>query len=161
MGINIAAFVSQVVTFFILLLIMGRFVYPAIVKTLDKRALIIREGVENAEKARQELVDAEKRVEALIEQARREAQATLAKATQSAEQIRMEIKAQAQAEAQQIREQNERRIQQEIAQAKAELSRQIADLAIMAAERVIGTSLDSQANRRLVNEFVAQSRDHQ
>ena len=37
----------------------------------------------------------------------------------------------------------------------------ISDLAIMAAERVIGHSMDSADNRRLVNEFVAQSRDLQ
>lgn len=161
LGVNINAFVTQVITFGILLIILGKWVYPAMMKTLDKRALVIREGVENAERARQELLSAEKRVEALIEQGRRDAQATLAKATQTAEQIRAEIREQAEREAQQIRTQNAKRIEQEIAAAKAELSQQIASLAIMAAERVIGTSLDSEANRRLVNEFVAQSRDLQ
>jgi F-type H+-transporting ATPase subunit b len=159
LGVNVAAFLSQVVTFLVLLIILGRFVFPALVKTMDKRALVIREGVENAQQARQELADAEKRVEALLDQARRDAQSTLAKATQTAEQIRQEIRQQAEAEAAQIRAQNAKRIEQEIAAAKAELSKQIADLAIMAAERVLGSALDSQANRRLVNEFVAQSRD--
>jgi F-type H+-transporting ATPase subunit b len=129
------------------------------VKTLDKRAVVIREGVENADKARQELAAAEKRVEALLDQARRDAQATLVKATQTAEQIRQEIKQQAEGEAAQIRAQNARRIEQEIAAAKAELSKQIADLAILAAGQVLGSSLDTQANRRLVNDFLAQSRD--
>jgi len=161
LGVNAIAFASQIVVFFVLLFILGKWVFPAIIKTLDKRAFVIREGVENAERARQELASAEKRVEALIEQARRDAQATLATATQTAEQIRLEIRQQADQEAAQIRAQNAKRIEQEIAAAKADLSRQIADLAIMAAERVLGTSLDSQTNRRLVNEFVAQSRDLQ
>jgi F-type H+-transporting ATPase subunit b len=159
LGVNIVAFASQVVTFLILLIILGKFVFPALVKTLDKRTVVIREGVENADKARQELAAAERRVEALLDQARRDAQATLAKATQTAEQIRQEIKQQAEGEAAQIRAQNARRIEQEIAAAKAELSKQIADLAILAAGQVLGSSLDTQANRRLVNEFLAQSRD--
>jgi F-type H+-transporting ATPase subunit b len=161
LGININAFIAQVITFLILLFILGKYVYPAIVKTLDKRAVIIREGVENAEKARQDLAEAEKRVEALLDQARRDAQATLAKATQTAEQIRTEIRQQAEVEGAQLRAQNAKRIEQEIAAAKAELSRQIADLAIMAAERVLGSSLDTETNRRLVSDFVAQSRDLQ
>jgi F-type H+-transporting ATPase subunit b len=161
LGVNAYALASQVVVFLVLLFILGKWVFPAIVKTLDKRALVIREGVENAERARQDLAEAEKRVEALLDQARRDAQATLAKATQTAEQIRQEIRQQADAEAAQIRAQNAKRIEQEIAAAKAELSRQIADLAIMAAERVLGSSLDSQTNRRLIDDFVAQSRDLQ
>jgi F-type H+-transporting ATPase subunit b len=161
LGVNAYAFASQVVVFLILLFIMGKWVFPAIVKTLDKRALVIREGVENADRARQELAAAQQRVEALLDQARRDAQATLVKATQTAEQIRQEIRQQADADAAQIRAQNARRIEQEIAAAKAELSKQIADLAIMAAERVLGSALDSQTNRRLIDEFVAQSRDLQ
>lgn len=161
MGINVIAFVSQVIVFLILLIVLGIFVYPALIKTLDKRALTIREGVENAERARQELAKAEQRVEALLEQTRRDAQDSLAKATQAGERLRAEIEQSAHERAREILAQADKRIEQEIAQAKSELSQQVADLAIMAAERVIGTSLDSQANRRLVNEFVAHSRDLQ
>lgn len=160
-GVNITALVSQIVVFLILLIGLGKWVYPAMLKTLDKRALTIREGVENAERAKQELDNAQKRVEALIEQARRDAQATLAKATQAAEHVRQEIEQDAQVRAREILAQAEKRTEQQIAQAKAELSQQVADLAIMAAERVIGNSLDSQTNRRLVQDFVAQSRDLQ
>jgi F0F1-type ATP synthase membrane subunit b/b' len=46
-----------------------------------------------------------------------------------------------------------------MAQARAQLRQEVADIAIQAAERVVGASLDSSANRRLVAEFVAQSRD--
>ncbi len=161
MGINLANFIAQVVTFLILLFVLGKYAFPLLFKTLDQRAATIREGVENAEKARRELADAEKRVEALFEQARRDAQATIAKATQAADQVRADIEAQAQERSRQMIEQAERQIQAQVAQARAQLRQEVADLAIQAAERVVGSSLDTASNRQLVKEFVAQSRDLQ
>jgi F-type H+-transporting ATPase subunit b len=161
LGINLYNLIAQVVVFLIVLFILARWVFPIFTKTLDSRARLIQEGVQNAEQSRRELAETQRRIEGLIEEARQQAQATLASATQAAEHLRGEIEQQAQGRAQEILAQAEKRIQLEGAQARAELRQQVADLAIEAAERVIGTSLDSAANRRLVNEFVAQSRDLQ
>jgi F-type H+-transporting ATPase subunit b len=161
MGINLWNFISQVFTFLILLGVLWKFVFPALIKTMDSRERTIREGVENAAKAEQELRDAHKRVEALFEEARRDAQATLAKATQAADHIRAEIEQDAQQRAREIIAQAEQRTQQLVAQARAQLRQEVADLVITAAEHVVGNSLDPVTSRRLVNEFVAQSRDVQ
>ena len=161
LGINPWLFLSQLVTFLIVVWVLRRFALPLVTKTLDDRARLIQEGVDNTTKSRVELAEAEKRVQAMIEEARQEGQRTLAKATQAAEHLRAEIEQEAQGRSREIVEQAEKRIQQEMAQARAELGRQVADLAIMAAERVIGHSMDTADNRRLVNEFVAQSRDLQ
>lgn len=158
LGINVWMFVSQLVSFLILFFVLQRFAFPILMRTLDKRALTIQEGVENAERARHELADAQRRIEELMQQARLEAQQTLAQATKAGEHIRTEIEQEARDRARQIIDQAEQRIQQEVAQARVELREQVADLAILAAEHVIGTNLDSATNRRLVSEFVAQSR---
>jgi F-type H+-transporting ATPase subunit b len=159
MGINLWNFVSQLFTFLVLVLVLAKWAFPALMKTLDSRERVISEGVANSEKARRELAEAQKRVESLLDQARRDAQASLAKATQAAEQVRVEIERDAQTRARDIITQAEKRIQQEIAQARAQLRQEVADLAIQAAEHVTGSSLDTTTNRRLVSEFVAQSRD--
>jgi F-type H+-transporting ATPase subunit b len=161
LGINLYNLIAQVVVFLVVLIVLGKWVFPLLTKTMDQRAATIREGVRNAEQAKRDLADAEKRVEALLEQARREGQAAIAKAMQVAEQSRAEIEAQAQVRSRQLLEQAERQIQQQVAQARAQLRQEVADLAIQAAERVVGASLDSATNRRLVSEFVAQSRDLQ
>ena len=161
LGINIGNLVAQIITFLVLLFVLSKYLFPVLLKTLDTRARVIQEGVENTERSRRELAEAEKRIEAMLEEGRREAQRTLAQATQAAEHVRSEIEDQAQARAREILVQAEKRIQQEIAQARSELGKQVADLAILAAERVIGNSLDDSTNRRLVNEFVAQSRELQ
>lgn len=159
LGFNTVMFISQLASFLVLFFVLSKFVWPIMLRTLDKRALTIREGVENAEKARVELAEAEKRIAAMMEEARQEAQRTMEQAVKAGEHMRTEIEQEARARGRQIIEQAQARIQQEIAQARTELRQQVADLAILAAEQVIGSSLDSATNRRLVDEFVARSRN--
>lgn len=91
--------------------------------------------------------------------ARAESQRVIASATVAAERLKADIEQQAQLRGREIEQQASKRIEQQIAQAKAELRAHVADLSIAAAERVIGQSMDSATNRRLVDEFVSQSRD--
>lgn len=157
LGINLNALIAQFLVFAIVLFVLWRYVYPALLKTLDQRRDAIRVGMENAEKSRQELAEAEKRVAAMLDEARQEAQRTLANATVAAQHVRNEIEQQAQERSRDIMTQAERRIQQEITKARADLRQQVADLAIMAAGKVVGASLDTETNRRLAGEVVAQS----
>ncbi len=158
LGINVWMFASQLVSFLVLFFVLWRWAFPILTRTLDTRAVTIREGVENAEKARQQLADAERRVTGMMEEARQQAQQTLDQALKAGEHIRAEIEQDAHERSRQLISQAQTRIQQEIAQARNELRREVADLAIQAAERVIGSSLDSATNRRLIDEFV-QSRN--
>jgi F-type H+-transporting ATPase subunit b len=161
LGINILNLIAQIFVFLIVLFVLARWVFPIFTKTLDNRARVIQEGVENTERSRRELAEAQRRIEGILEEARQQSQQTLSQATQAGERLRAEIEQEAQQRGREIVAQAEKRIEQEIAQARAELRSQVADLAIAAAERVIGSSLDSATNRRLVNDFVAQSRDLQ
>lgn len=154
LGINVWMFASQLVSFFVLLIVLWRWVFPVLMSTLDKRALTIQEGVENARKAQRDLSEAQQRIAGMMEDARLQAQQTLDQALKAGEHIRTEIEQEGRDRARQLIEQAQTRIQQEVAQARNELRREVADLAIMAAERVIGTSLDSATNRRLIDEFV-------
>lgn len=159
LGINIYSLIAQLVAFGILLWVLNRYAFPVLMRTLDERQKTIQAGVENAAKASQELKNAEKRVEAMLNEARTESQKVIASATQAAERLKADIEQQAQQRGREIEQQAAKRIEQQIAQAKAELRAHVADLSIAAAERVIGQSLDSTTNRRLVDEFVSQSRD--
>ncbi len=157
LGINTIAFLSQLVSFGIVFLLLWRWGLPAITRTIDKRHAIISEGVENAEKARKALEDAKKDAEQLLLAARRQGQETIAQATKAAENEASRIHEEAQARARQIEQQQEERIRQEAARASAELSRLVVNLSINAASKVISKSVDSSDNRRLVEEFVTSS----
>jgi F-type H+-transporting ATPase subunit b len=161
LGLSLFNFIAQVVVFLVVVGVLWKWALPTVTKFLDNRASLIQSGIENAEKAKKQLDETEKRVADMLEQARQEGQQALARATQAGEHLRTEIEQQARQRADDILAQAQKNIDQQVAQAKSELSRQVSDLAILAAERVIGHSMNSEDNRKLVQEFVSQSRDLQ
>jgi F-type H+-transporting ATPase subunit b len=156
-GINTLAFISQLISFGIVFLILWRWGFPAIQRTLDKRQAVIREGVENAEKASRDLKEANSQSERILLEARQKAQDTIAQATKAAERESARIQQETQERLHQMEEQQVARIKQEAAQAREELSRLVVNLSISAAGKVISKSVDSTDNRRLVEEFVSAS----
>jgi F-type H+-transporting ATPase subunit b len=159
LGINLLAFISQLISFGIVFFILWRWGFPAILRTLDKRQQVIREGVENAERARRDLQEASQRAEQVLLEARRQANETINQATKAAEREASRIHEEAEARARQVEQQQVARIRQEAAQAREELSRLVVNLSIAAAGKVISKSVDSNDNRRLVEEFVAANQE--
>lgn len=161
LGINLGALLAQTGVFAVLLAVLWIFVFPVLTRTLDDRKVKIQEGVDNAERAKQDLANATAKIEGMFNDARLESQKVIASATTAAERLKADIETQAQQRAREIEAQAVTRIEQHISRAKAELRQQVADLAIAAAGKVIGGSMDTTTNRRLVDEFVTQSRDSQ
>ena len=155
LGINTLAFISQLVSFGIVFYILWRWGFPVIIRMLDKRQEVIREGIENAERARRDLAEATTRAEQILAESRRQAQETIAQAAKAAEREADRIEEEARARAAQIEQQQIERIRQEAARARAELSRLVVNLSISAASKIISKSVDSNDNRRLVEEFVS------
>ena len=153
-GINTLAFISQLVSFGIVFFLLWRWGFPAVTKTLDRRQAIIREGIENAEKAKRDLEEATAHADQLLQNARIQAQETIAQAAKLADKEANRIEEEANARAAKIEQQQIARIQQEAARARAELSRLVVELSISAASMVISKSVDTKDNQRLVEEFV-------
>src|SRR5438309_361629 len=127
-GVNLIAFLSQLVSFGIVFFILWRWGLPAILSTMEKRQAVIREGVENAEKAKHDLEAATRRADELMLEARRQAQDTIAQAAKAAEGEANRIREEAHAQAEQISKQQVARIQQEAARARADLNRLVVNL---------------------------------
>lgn len=156
-GINLGAFLSQLVSFTLVFLILWRWGFPAIQRTLDKRQAVIREGVENAEQAKRDLQNANEQAEQIKRRAQQEAQEIIGRAQKTAESESARIQEETQARVHQIEEQQIARVRQEAAQAREQLSRLVVNLSISAAGKVISKSVDTKDNRRLVEEFVSSS----
>ncbi|HEX7737426.1 MAG TPA: F0F1 ATP synthase subunit B [Ktedonobacteraceae bacterium] len=157
MGINWPGFIAQFVSFGIVFLILWKYAFPLVQKTLEKRTAIIQEGVENAERARTSLNEANANAERIIREARQQQQEIIASAQKLAEKESARIIDEANARAAQLEQQQTARIQQEAARARADLSRMVVNLSINAAGKVISRSVDNTDNRRLVEEFVSTS----
>ena len=146
-----------IVIFVALLLTLRKFAWKPIAAALEKREQAIRDSLERAEKARLEVAESLKKEQEILDAARVQAVALVEAARGAAEKSREEVLAKARAEAQEVldRGMRELRLQQE--SAAAQLRREIVDLAIAAAERVIRRSLGDEDHRRLAEEAVREA----
>jgi len=154
LGINARDFIWHTINFIVLIALLSRFLYRPIVGMLEERTRRIQESLEAAERARADVAQADREREELLASTRREIQEMMATAQQVAERIGSEARSTAQQEAQRIVETARQEAEAERAQAMAELRREVASLAVAAAERVISRSLDDQAHRQLVEQFL-------
>lgn len=143
------------VSFFILLILLAKLVYPLILKGLKKREETIQQQLEEARKTKQEaaaLLDDYKRQ---LAEARSEAQKIINEGKGLGENMRKEIVQKAQQESNQIVKRAQEEIELQKQKALLELQEKIADLSIMAASKVINKSLNTEDHRRLVEEYVS------
>ena len=157
LGINVPSLIAQLFNFTVLLIIGRVWLYPRILQMLDERKRRIQDGLEAADRARQQASESQQQVLQQLEQARQEGQALIAQAQQVANRIQEEGRQQAQRQAEQLLARARGEIELERDAAIAELRREFADLAIVAAEKVINQSLDRQAHRRLIEEVLTES----
>lgn len=157
LGIDGRWFISQLVNFVLLLLILQRFLYKPMLNMLHQRQERIRESMDYAERVKKEAARAQEDYEKKIEESRREAQAIIAQAVQQAERVREERVALVEEEARQIRTKAKEDAAYERERVVAELRSQVADLAILAAGRVLGKTLDEKTHRQVVMDFLDES----
>ncbi len=147
---------AQIVNFLVVLYLLNRFLFRPLLVRMDERSERIRTGLEDAEAAARDRELARAERAAALDEARKEAQAMVARATKMAEDSRVEILAAARADAEQVTERARQEITAEKERAIAELRGQVADLALDAAGKLIRRQMDQQTQRRLVEEFLAE-----
>jgi F-type H+-transporting ATPase subunit b len=145
------------VNFTILLVVLRLIAWGPLTKMLDERRERIRDSLAAADEAKASVAESERRMTEQVEQGRREAQQLIAQAQEIANRIQTDARTQAQLDAETTLARARNEIQQERDTAIAELRKEFADLTISAAEKVINTSLDRNAHRRLIDEALAES----
>jgi F-type H+-transporting ATPase subunit b len=158
LGINGSQLLAQAVNFIILFLLLGVFAFKPIMKMMDERSRKIKESMEQAEQIKQQAVSSEKEFEKKIADAARQGQEIIARAVQAGEDVRAKAQQQAKVDAETIIARARAEIQQERDAAIDELRRQVADISILAAEKVIETKLDKQQHRQLIDKVLADSK---
>lgn len=154
LGINVTSLMWHTANFLLLVLLLSRFLYRPVVRLLDERAARVKESMERAEAIREQLARATEETRRQIEAARKEGQAMVDQASQMGERMKAQARQEAQSEADKIVARARAQIEHERLQAVAEVRREMADLVVSAAGKVIGQSLDDRAQRRLVEEFL-------
>jgi F-type H+-transporting ATPase subunit b len=154
LGIELPYLVAFMINFFLLLILLTFVLYKPITKTLDERAAKIKESLEKAEQIKQESVRAEESVKAQVEAGRKEGQAIIAQAVQAGERVKEEAKAEARKEAEAVILKAQAQIESDRDDAFNKLRREFADLAVLAAEKVIEQSLDKKAHEKLIEKVL-------
>jgi F-type H+-transporting ATPase subunit b len=129
--------VIQMIVFLILVWFTMKFVWPPIVKALDDRAQKVADGLAAADKAKSELSAANKRVEAELGQARNDSAQRLADAERRAQAIVEEAKARATEEGNKIIAAARVEADQQAMKAREALREQVAALAVKGAEQIL------------------------
>ena len=154
LGIDPRWFLSQLVNFVVLLIILQRFLYKPMLTMLNRRQERIRESMDYADRVKKEAERAQADYEKKIEESRREAQTIIGQATQQAERAREDILSKARDEAREIKAKALTDVEYERRRVVAELRDQVAELAILAAGHVLGRELDEKTHRQVVAEFL-------
>lgn len=152
---NVGLIFWIVVAFLIFLLLLSKYAWGPITAALTEREETIETSLTRAEAA---LAEA-KQLAADNEKARREAdleaQRILRQARDDAEASRTEQVEKTRQQIRQMQASAEAEIEREKQQALAELRAEVADLAILAAERILHETLDAPRQRKLVDDFIS------
>src|SRR4051812_9621320 len=153
-SINPGLIIWTLVVFGFLLVLLWRFAFPALVKSVEGRGRRIQKQLEDAEKANAEAQRLLEEHKKQIAAARNEAQDILAKAKSVSQKEREALLAKAREEYDALLNRARKDIDAEKEKAIQALRREAVELSIAAASRVIEANLDTDANRRLVTEFL-------
>jgi F-type H+-transporting ATPase subunit b len=149
-GLMIWTIIFFLITFFVL----RRYAFGPIQKVIDERRERIKQSLEEAERARTEAQGLLEEHRKLIGQARGDADRILAEARRVSEAQRERAKEETEADRQRRLEETKRLIEAETQRALEQIRTEVADLTLIATERITGKVLDAQDHKRLIEEAV-------
>jgi len=141
--------------FLILLFILGKFAWPAILLAVHARNESIRKALDAAEKAKEEMAQLQADNEKILTEAKAERDALLRDAKQIKEKLIADAKERAAEEAKKLVQNARQAIQAEKAAAINDMKEQMATLSVDIAEKILRIKLqDSKAQKKLVDKLI-------
>jgi F-type H+-transporting ATPase subunit b len=144
-----------ILVFVALLLILRKFAWPALLGAVEARERALEEQLAEAERNRAEAAALLAQHQKLVADARASAHGLLAEAREAAEKERALAMEKTRQEQEELLERARRDIAAERERAVAELRREAVDLSLAAASKLIGERIDSDTDRRIVQEYLA------
>jgi F-type H+-transporting ATPase subunit b len=153
---NVGLMIWTLVVFTISFLILRRLAFPRIAEALEKRQHAIEESIDAADRTRREADELLEEYRQRLADARQQADDIVARARKTGEVAEAESLADARAKREEMMEQTRRDIEQETRRAIQQIRAEVADLTVLATEKVTRKSLDDADQRRLVEEALAE-----
>ncbi len=155
--VNLFQVVIAAANFLVFLVIIWTFAFKPVTGMLNDRKARIEQGLKDAEQARRDRENAEAERVATLAEARREANEILARAQKIAQETRDADISATKEELERLRARAAAEIEAEKIRAIADVRAEVADLALLAAGKVVGETMSDERERRLVEEFLRSS----
>jgi len=149
-------FIWTIVTFLVLLALLGKFAWRPLLQALESRQERIRKSLEDAERARQELERLQQESAKMMQQARIEAESIVTQTRADAERLREELKQKAKDEADKILRNAQQQIQLQTRQAIQQIRHEVADIAVLLASKLLERNIAKEDNARLIDDTLKQ-----
>jgi F-type H+-transporting ATPase subunit b len=154
-NINLTLIV-QMLVFALLVWFTMRFVWPIILNAMDERSRKIAQGLAAAEKGQQELAQAREKADAIIREARERAREIIDQAQHRANDVVEQAKSAALAEGDRLVAAAQQQIALESSRAREALRREVGQLAVSTASKLIEREIDPRKHADLINKLAAQ-----
>lgn len=155
MNMNLTLF-GQTIAFAIFVWFCMKYVWPPLTQAMQERQKKIAEGLDAAGRAQQDLKLAQEKVSNTLRETREQAAEIIEQANKQANAIVEEAKQQARAEGERLIAGAKAEIEQEMNRARDELRAQVAALAILGAEKILESKVDTKAHNKLVEKLASQ-----
>jgi F-type H+-transporting ATPase subunit b len=155
-GVDGPHFISQVISFAIVAILLQRFAYKPILQVLEQRRQRIAEGLANADRIKQELAKTEAARQEVLNQANTQANRLIEEARAAAARVQEQETQKAIAAAEQIIAKAREAAAQDHARMLADLKREVGRLVVDTTARVTGKVLTSEDQQRLAQETTRQ-----
>ena len=144
------------VLFLFTMWVLSKFAFPKIQEALDKRAKTISESIEAAERQRKESDELLAEYRERLSEAREQADDIMARARKAADTAESEAKAEGTAKREELVAAAKRDIEAETRRSLDQIRKEVADLTVLATEKVTRKSHSEEDQRRLVEEALSE-----
>lgn len=153
---NVGLMIWTLVVFGIAMYVLYKLAFPRIQEALEKRQSAIEESIESANRTRAEADEVLKEYRERLKEARAQADDIVSRARRAGQKAEEDSAEHAREQREEMLEQTRRDIAAEEQRALSELRGQVADLTVLATEKVTRKSLDQDDQRRLVEEALSE-----
>ncbi|MCK9409455.1 MAG: F0F1 ATP synthase subunit B, partial [Bacteroidetes bacterium] len=156
LDINPGLIIWTIITFVLLVIVLGKFAWKPILQALQTREQEIADALKKAEDAKKDAERMMQENKIAMEKVTNETARLIAEGRTMAEQLKNDIVAKANESAKKMMDQAKDEIGREKESAMAQLRTEVAELSIIVAEKILDESLDSAKQKKMVDKVLQQ-----
>jgi F-type H+-transporting ATPase subunit b len=153
---SLGLMIWTLLAFGITLYLLNKLAFPRIAEALDRRRQAIEDSIQAAQRAKQEADELLEEYRARLREAREQAEDIVARARRAGENLADETKAEASKQREEMMAAARRDIEHETRRALEEIRKEVADLTVVATEKITRKSLTDEDHRRLIEEALSE-----